>query len=108
MIEHILADQGVNFESKLFKHLCELLGTTKLRTSTYRAAGNGITERVNKNVKPNLAKYVNDSHDDWDLFLQMAISTYNNSFHSSIGMTPFEAQFGRKSHEPSITSGNAA
>jgi hypothetical protein len=97
MIEHILADQGVNFESQLVKHLCELLGTTKLRTSTYHAAGNGITERVNKNIKPNLAKYVNDSHDDWDLFLQMAISAYNNSFHSSIGMTPFEAQFGRKS-----------
>ena len=97
MIEHILADQGVNFESNLVKHLCELLGTTKLRTSTYHAAGNGITERVNMNVKPNLAKYVNDSHDDWDLFLQMAISAYNNSFHSSIGMTPFEAQFGRKS-----------
>ena len=56
MIEHFLADQGVNFESKLVKHLYELLGTTKLRTSTYHAAGNGITERVNKNVKPNLAK----------------------------------------------------
>ena len=40
---------------------------------------------------------MNDSHDDWDLFLQMAISAYNNSYHSSIKMTPFEAQFGRKS-----------
>ena len=96
MIEKLLSDQGVNFESNLIKQLCELLGTKKLHTSTYHAAGNGITERVNKNVKPNLAKFVNDSHDDWYLFLQMAISSYNNSYHSSIRMCPYEAVFGRK------------
>jgi transposase InsO family protein len=96
MMEKLLADQGVNFESNLLKQLCILLGTDKLHTSTYHAAGNGITERVNKVVKPNIAKYVNDDHDDWDLFLQMAISAYNNSYHSTIKMTPYEAQFGRK------------
>jgi transposase InsO family protein len=96
MMEKLLADQGVNFESNLLKQLCIILGTDKLHTSTYHAAGNGITERVNKVVKPNIAKYVNDDHDDWDLFLQMAISAYNNSYHSTIKMTPYEAQFGRK------------
>ena len=30
------------------------------------------------------------------MFVQMAISAYNNSYHSSIKMTPYEAQFGRK------------
>ena len=95
MVEQILTDQGVNFESKLIQHLCILMGTDKLHTSTYHPAGNGITERLNKTVKPNLAKYVNDEHDDWDLFLQLAISSYNNSYHSSIKMIPYEAQFGR-------------
>ena len=95
MIEQILTDQGVNFESNLFRHLCILLGTDKLHTSTYHAAGNGITERLNKTIKPCVAKFVNDSFDDWDLFLQMAISAYNNSYHSSIGMSPYEALFGR-------------
>ncbi len=74
-----------------------MIGTDTLHTSTYHAAGNGITERLNKTIKPNLAKYVNDAHDDWDLFLQMAISAYNNPYHSSIKMTPYEAQFGRPS-----------
>jgi hypothetical protein len=95
MLEKLLTDQGVNFESNLLKHLCILMGTDKLHTSTYHPAGNGITERLNKTVKPNLAKFVNDEHDDWDLFLQMAISAYNNSYHASIKMSPFEAQFGR-------------
>ena len=97
MVERILSDQGVNFESHLIQHLCTLLGIEKLHTSTYHAACNGITERLNKNIKPNIAKFVNDTHNDWDLFLQMAISAYNNSLHTSIGMTPFEAHFGRKS-----------
>ena len=96
MMEKLLSDQGVNFESNLLKQLCILIGTDKLHTSTYHAAGNGITERVNKVIKPNIAKYVNDDHDNWDLFLQMAISAYNNSYHSTIKMTPYEAQFGRK------------
>ena len=54
------------------------------------------SRRENKIVKPDLAKYVNDDHDDWDLFLQMAIAAYNNSYHSTIEMTPYEAQFGRQ------------
>jgi len=48
MITQILSDQGTNFEAKLFKHLCLLTDTEKLRTTTYHASGNGITERVNK------------------------------------------------------------
>lgn len=96
MVEKILTDQGVNFESELFQQLCALLKTNKLRTSTYHAMGNGITERLNKNIKPMLAKFVNDTHTDWDLFLPMAVSAYNTSLHSSIGMTPYEAQCGRK------------
>ncbi len=95
MVESILTDQGVNFESKLFKHLCTLLGTDKLHTSTYHPEANGCTERINRTMKPGLAKYVNVDHDDWDLYLQMAVSAYNNSYHASIRMTPYEAMFGR-------------
>ena len=34
-------------------------------------------------------------HEIWNLFLQMALTAYNNNFHSTIGMSPYEAQFGR-------------
>ena len=97
MVEKILTDQGVNFESNMLKHLCILLNTKKLHTSAYHASGNGITERLNKSIKPNLAKCVNESHTDWDLYLQMAISAYNNSHHATIKMTPYEAMFARQS-----------
>ena len=42
-----------------------------------------------------MAKFVNETHTDWDTYLQMAISAYNSSFHSTIGMTPYEAHTGR-------------
>jgi len=87
MLEKLLSDQGSNFEAQTFKHLCVLIGTDKIRTTTYHARGNGITERVNKNVKPYLAKFVNTNHDDWDQFMPLVINAYNNSFHSTIGMT---------------------
>ncbi len=95
MVEKVLSDQGVNFEAHLMKHVCCLLGIEKLHTTTYNGAGNGITERLNKTLKPNLAKYVNDQHSDWDEFLQLAVSAYNSSVHSSIGMSPYEALFAR-------------
>ena len=95
MLESILTDQGVNFESNLFKYLCFLIGTDKLHTSTYHPASNGVTERVNKTVKPCLAKYVNDDHSDWDLFLSMAISACNSSVHATTGISPYEALFAR-------------
>jgi hypothetical protein len=95
MVECILSDQAKNFEADLFKHLVTLLGAHKIRSSPFHPMGNGITERVNKVVKPALAKLVDDAGEDWDVYLPMAVNAYNTSFHSSIGITPFEAHFGR-------------
>ncbi len=79
----------------MLKYVCELLGIEKSHTTTYHAAGNGATERVNKILKPCLAKYAALNSDDWDLFLPMMINAYNNSVHSSKKVSPFEAVTGR-------------
>ena len=36
----------------------------------------------------------------WDRCLSLIEFTYNNSFHSSIGMAPYEALYGRKCRTP--------
>ncbi|KAL5011228.1 hypothetical protein ScPMuIL_011687, partial [Solemya velum] len=41
------SDQGGNFESKLFKELCSLLGINKTRTTAYRPESDGMIERFN-------------------------------------------------------------
>jgi hypothetical protein len=94
-VEQIMSDQGANFESNIFKHLCILIGSDKIRSSAFHPSGNGGIEIVNKVIKPNLAKYVSASHDDWDVYLGLAVNSYNNTVQSSIGMTPSEALFNR-------------
>ena len=36
----------------------------------------------------------------WDTYLPLIEFTYNNNYHSSIGMTPFEALYGRRCRTP--------
>jgi len=38
--------------------------------------------------------------ESWDQFLPLREFTYNNSFHSSIGMAPYEALYGRRCRTP--------
>ena len=95
MVERILTDRGANFESKLFAHLCHLVGAEKVRTTSFHPQGNGGAERLIKSVKPSLAKFIGEDQDNWDLFFPLAVSAYNNTYHASIGMTPFDAHFGR-------------
>jgi hypothetical protein len=95
-MEKILSDHGVNFEANLLKHLCFLCGTDKLHSTTYHPMGNGLAERMMKTLKPGIAKYVNDEHDDWDTFVQLSTSAYNTAYHASTRISPFEAVFGRK------------
>jgi hypothetical protein len=38
--------------------------------------------------------------ESWDSYLPLIEFTYNNSFHSSIGMAPFEALYGRRCRTP--------
>ena len=41
-----------------------------------------------------------DLSDGWEEHLMLIEFAYNNSFHSSIGMAPFEALYGRKCRFP--------
>ena len=46
----VLSDRGTNFERKLFRELCILLGTDKVRTSSYKASTNGMIERWHRTL----------------------------------------------------------
>ena len=37
---------------------------------------------------------------NWDNFLPLIEFAYNNSYHSSLGMAPYEALYGRKCRSP--------
>ncbi|GBL93576.1 hypothetical protein AVEN_59753-1 [Araneus ventricosus] len=41
----ITTDQGRNFDSHLFRHLNDILGTNRIRTTSYHPLSNGLVER---------------------------------------------------------------
>ena len=43
-----------------------------------------------------------ENSDSWDQCLPLIEFTYNNSFHSSIGMAPYEALYGKKCRTPLV------
>jgi hypothetical protein len=74
---------------------------TKLRLSSpYHPLTDGQTKRSIQSLEDLLRAYVLEQGGSWDTYLSLIEFTYNNSFHSSIGMPPFEALYGRRCRTP--------
>jgi fibronectin type 3 domain-containing protein len=69
-------------------------------STTYHPEIDGKTERVNQVMEGILKMYVMDNQTHWENYLPLVESTYNNSFHSSMGMPPYEALYGRPCRTP--------
>ena len=98
--ESIHTDQGRQFESDLVKHLCQLLGIDKTRTTPYHAQSDGMVERLNRTLKDQLSKYMAQTGGEWDQFLPQVELAYNSSVHSSTGFSPFFLVHGREANLP--------
>jgi transposase InsO family protein len=94
----LLSDRGANFEAKVVQQLCDVYGVKKIRTTAYNPQCNGEVERQNKTIKALIARYINDTHTNWDDILPVSVSSYNNTIHNSIRISPYEALYGRKQH----------
>ena len=74
---------------------------TKLNFSTaYHPQTDGQTERTNQILEDMLRMYVMDRPSKWKDYLHLVEFSYNNSYQSSIKMSPFEALYGRKCRTP--------
>ncbi|KAI5431677.1 hypothetical protein KIW84_035730 [Lathyrus oleraceus] len=60
----------------------------------------GQTERTIQSLEDLLRACVLEKGGAWDCYLPLIEFTYNNSFHSSIGMAPSEALYGRRCRTP--------
>lgn len=82
-------DQGRQFESELLKHLCQMLGIQKTRTSPYHPQCDGMVERFNRTLIDQMAKTLLQQPGEWDDCLNQVALAYNTSPHSTTGFTPF-------------------
>ena len=98
--ETIHSDQGRQFESELFGHVCSMLGASKSRTSPFHPSGNGGVERFNRTMGDMLAAFCSDSQNDWDRLLPYVTWAYNSAVHSSTGMSPFRVLHGLEPRLP--------
>lgn len=97
----IVLDRDKVFTSKFWQQLFELQGTTLAMSSAYHPQTDGQSEAVNKSLEMYLRCFTFDNPKAWSKALNWAELWYNSSFHTSIGMTPFKALYGR--HPPMLT-----
>ena len=98
--EAILTDQGTNFESGLFYHVCKRFGIKKLRTTAYHPQTNSKVERLNRFIAAGLSMYVNRAQNDWHKHLQPVAFAYRSSVIENLNETPYFMLFGRDSRLP--------
>jgi len=65
-------------------------------SSAYHLQTDGQSKRTIQSLEDLLRTCVLDHLGAWDEVLPLIEFTYNNSFHASIGMVPYEALYGRK------------
>ena len=94
------SDQGRNFESNVMQEICDLMGIRKSRTTAYHPQCDGLVERQNRTLQDVLSAYVSSHRDDWDLWVDLAVYSYNTSRHESTGFSPYELVFGRIARTP--------
>jgi len=76
------------------------MGTKVKLNSAYHPQTDGQSERTIQSLEDLLRACVLEQTEGWEKFLPLIEFTYNNSFHSSIGMAPYEALYGRRCRTP--------
>ncbi|KAI3499624.1 hypothetical protein L1887_35428 [Cichorium endivia] len=96
----ILSDRDARFTARFWQALQEALGSKLPLITAYHPQTDGQSERTIQTLEDMLRACVIDFGGRWDDHLPLVEFSYNNSYHSSIGMPPFEALYGRKCRTP--------
>eukprot|EP00253_Pinus_taeda_P019316 PITA_19316 len=101
----IISDRDVKFTSAFWRALFAELGTQLNFSTAYHPQTDGQTERVNQMVEDMLRACVMQKPTQWEDYLHLVEFAYNNGYHTSIQMSPFEVLYGRECRTPSNWSG---
>ena len=96
----IVSDRGSVFTSRFWQKLQEAMGTILDFSTTLHPQTNGQSERTIQTLEDMLRMCVMDLGGSWDDHLPLVEFAYNNSYHSSIKMAPYETLYRRKCRSP--------
>jgi hypothetical protein len=96
----IVSDRDTRFTSNFWSGFQKAMGTTLDLSTAFHPQTDGQTERVNQVLEDMLRACVLDFKGSWEEHLPLIEFAYNNSYHASIGMAPYEALYGRPCRSP--------
>ncbi|GJY01365.1 putative reverse transcriptase domain-containing protein [Tanacetum coccineum] len=96
----IILDLDSHFTSNFWRSLQKVLGINLDMSTAYRPQTDGQRERTIQILEDMLRAYVMDFRNSWDRHLPLVEFSYNNSYHASIKVAPYEALYGRKCRSP--------
>ena len=96
----IVSDRDPRFNSRFWRSFQECAGTKLNMSTAYDPQTDGQSERTIQTLEDMLKVCAIDFKGSWDDHLPLVEFFYNNSFHASIGMPPYEALYGRKCRSP--------
>jgi hypothetical protein len=96
----ILSDKDPRFTSRLWPRLHQAMGTRLSFNTAFHPQSDGQTKRTIQTLEDMLRACVLNFQGSWEEHLPLIEFAYNNSFHASIGMAPYEALYGRKCRSP--------
>jgi len=98
--ESIVLDRDPRFTSQFWPSLQTTFGTQLRMSSAYHPQMDDQFERTIQSLEVLLRFCVLDHLGNWNDVLPMVEFTYNNNYHASIRMAPYEALYGRRCRTP--------
>ncbi|KAJ9556692.1 hypothetical protein OSB04_011306 [Centaurea solstitialis] len=99
-LRSLMRSGDVRFTSRFWERFHSELGTRLHFSTAYHPQTDGQSERTIQTLEDMLRACVLDFGGSWDAYLPLAEFSYNNNYHSSIGMPPFEMLYGRRCRTP--------
>ena len=96
----IVSDRDPRFTSRLWPSIQRALGTNLSISTAIHPQTNGQSKGVIQILEDLLRACALEFGGNWEEHLSLVEFTYNNSYHTIIGMGPFEALYGRKCRTP--------
>ncbi|KAK2429513.1 hypothetical protein QL285_027945 [Trifolium repens] len=96
----VVSDRDPIFTSRFWKAFQNAMGTRLKMSTSHHPQTDGQSERTIQTLEDMLRACVLEDGGSWSNHLHLIEFAYNNSYHASIGMAPYEALYGRKCRTP--------